>query len=415
MDNLKRVDADIYSAINEELKRQQDHLELIASENFTSVSVLEAQGSVLTNKYAEGYPNRRWYGGCEYVDKVEQLAIDRVKELFGAEYANVQPHSGSAANMAVFFAVMQPGDKYMAMDLACGGHLSHGHPMNFSGMFYKPVPYGVDKNTECIDYDFLEKMALENKPKMILAGASAYAREINFKRLREICDKVGAIMFVDMAHIAGLVAAGVHPSPVPYADIVTSTTHKTLRGPRGGFILAKKDFGKKIDSNVFPGMQGGPLMHVIAGKAVAFKEAMSEEFKNYQKQIVKNSKLMADKLKEKSFRIVSGTTDNHMVLVDLTGKKITGKDAQVLLDKVNITCNKNLIPYDTLSPAQASGIRLGTPAVTTRGIKEAQIIEIVDLIDKAIENRNDEVKLAEVKSKVIEMTKKFPLYPELKY
>lgn len=415
MDNLKKVDADIYSAINEELKRQQDHLELIASENFTSIAVLQAQGSVLTNKYAEGYPNRRWYGGCEYVDKVEQLAIDRVKELFGAEYANVQPHSGSAANMAVFFAVMQSGDKYMAMDLACGGHLSHGHPMNFSGMFYKPVPYGVDKKTECIDYDFLEKMALENKPKMILAGASAYAREINFKRLREICDKVGAIMFVDMAHIAGLVAAGVHPSPVPYADIVTSTTHKTLRGPRGGFILAKKEFGKKIDSNVFPGMQGGPLMHVIAGKAVAFKEAMLPEFKEYQKQIVKNSKIMADKLKEKSFRIVSGTTDNHMVLVDLTGKKITGKEAQILLDKVNITCNKNLIPYDTLPPAQASGIRLGTPAVTTRGIKEAQIVEIVELIDKAIENRNDETKLAEVKNKVIAITQKFPLYPELNH
>jgi len=414
MKHLKSIDPEIYKVINCELKRQQDNLELIASENFTSLAVLEAQGSVLTNKYAEGYPGRRWYGGCENVDVVETMAIQRVKELFGAEYANVQPHSGTQANLAVFLTALRPGDTYMAMDLACGGHLSHGHSHNFSGMFYKPVPYGVDRKTECIDYDGMEKTALEVKPKLILSGASAYSREINFKRIRQICDKVGAVMFVDMAHIAGLVAAGVHPSPVPYADFVSSTTHKTLRGPRGGFVLAKEKYAKALDSYVFPGMQGGPLMHVIAGKAVAFLEAKSDKFKEYQKQIVKNSRRFAQKLEEKGFRIVSGGTDNHMFLVDLTGKMISGKEAQVLLESVNITLNKNLIPYDPMPPAQASGVRIGTPAITTRGIKEAQIDLIAGFIDEAVKFRSDAGKLKEIKAGVLEITGKFPLYPELK-
>jgi len=414
MKHLKSIDPEIYRVIKSEIKRQQDNLELIASENFTSLAVLEAQGSVLTNKYAEGYPGRRWYGGCEYVDIVESLAVERVKELFGAECANVQPHSGTQANLAVFLAALKPGDTYMAMDLACGGHLSHGHPHNFSGMFYKAVPYGVDKKTECIDYDALEKSALQVKPKMILAGASAYSREIDFKRLRSICDKVEALMFVDMAHIAGLVAAGVHPSPVPYADFVSSTTHKTLRGPRGGFILAKEKYAKALDSYVFPGMQGGPLMHVIAGKAVAFLEARSDKFKEYQKQIVKNSRRFAKALEQKGFRIVSGGTDNHMFLVDLTGKMISGRDAQILLESVNITLNKNLIPYDLMPPQQASGVRIGTPAITTRGIKEPQIEVIAGFIDEAIKFRGDPRKLKEIKAGVLELTAKFPLYPELK-
>lgn len=412
MKNLKKVDPEIYDAVRSELKRQQEHLELIASENFTSSAVLEAQGSVLTNKYAEGYPRRRWYGGCEFVDRAEELAIKRVKELFGAEHANVQAHSGTQANMAVFFAVLKPGDTYLAMDLACGGHLSHGHPNNFSGILYKQVPYGVSKDTEIIDYDQIEKLAMEHKPKMILAGASAYPREIEFKRIRIICDKVGAIFFVDMAHIAGLVAAGIHPSPVPYAEFVTSTTHKTLRGPRGGFVLCREKFAKKIDSEIFPGIQGGPLMHVIAAKAVAFKEAQSEEFKLYQQQIVKNSKCLAASLQENGFRIVSGGTDTHLMLVDLSTRNINGKEAQELLGQVNITVNKNLIPYDALPPAQASGIRLGTPAVTTRGIKEQEIEKIADFINQAIESRHDPKKLECVKKGVLELTKKFPLYPE---
>ncbi len=414
MRHLKSIDPEIYKAIKNEIKRQQDNLELIASENFTSLAVLEAQGSVLTNKYAEGYPHRRWYGGCEYVDVVENLAIQRAKELFGAEYVNVQPHSGTQANLAVFLAALKPGDTYMAMDLACGGHLSHGHPHNFSGMFYKMVSYGVNKETERIDYDDLEKTAIKVKPKLILAGASAYSREINFKRFREICNKVKALLFVDMAHIAGLVAAGVHPSPVPYADFVTATTHKTLRGPRGGFILAKEEFARLLDSYVFPGMQGGPLMHVIAGKAVAFLEAGSDKFKEYQKQVVKNSRGFAASLESKGFRIVSGGTDNHMFLVDLTGKMISGKEAQVLLEGVNITLNKNLIPYDPLPPQQSSGVRIGTPAVTTRGIKEPQIEQIAGFIDEAIKFRQDSRKLKEIKSGVLELTEKFPLYPELK-
>jgi glycine hydroxymethyltransferase len=414
MKHLKSIDPEIYKAVKNEIKRQQDNLELIASENFTSLAVLEAQGSVLTNKYAEGYPGKRWYGGCEYVDVVENLAIERAKELFGSEYANVQPHSGTQANLAVFLAALKPGDTYMAMDLACGGHLSHGHPHNFSGMFYKAVPYGVDKKTECIDYDSLQETALKVKPKLILAGASAYSREIDFKRLRAICDKCGAIMFVDMAHIAGLVAAGVHPSPVAYADFVSSTTHKTLRGPRGGFILAKEKFGKSLDSFVFPGMQGGPLMHVIAAKAVAFLEAKTDKFKEYQKQIVKNSRRFAGNLETRGFRIVSGGTDNHMFLVDLTGKMISGKEAQVLLESVNITLNKNLVPYDPLPPQQASGVRIGTPAVTTRGLKEEQIDCVSGFIDEAIKFRGNPKKLKEIKAAVLELTARFPLYPELK-
>lgn len=413
MKHLRSLDHEVYQAIHNEISRQQDNLEMIASENFTSVAVLEAQGSVMTNKYAEGYPARRWYGGCENVDVVEDLAIERVKALFGAEYANVQPHSGTQANMAVFYTALQPGDSYMAMDLACGGHLSHGHAHNFSGRFYKAIPYGVDRKTECIDYGVLASMAKEHKPKMIIAGASAYSREIDFKKLREICDSVGAIMFVDMAHIAGLIAAGIHPSPVPYADFVTSTTHKTLRGPRGGFILAKKEYGKKIDSFVFPGMQGGPLMHVIAAKAVAFKLAGEDGFRQYQNQIVKNARKLSESLAKKSFRIVSGGTDNHMVLVDLTSKHITGKEASSLLEKVNITINKNLIPYDPLPPAQASGIRLGTPAITTRGIVESDIDLISGYIDQAISRREDPEALETIKKQVLEMTRRYPLYPEL--
>jgi glycine hydroxymethyltransferase len=414
MKHLKEVDQEIYKAINSEIKREQDNLELIASENFTSLAVLEAQGSVLTNKYAEGYPHRRWYGGCEYVDKVEELAIERAKELFGAEYANVQPHSGTQANMAIFFVVLKPGDTYMAMDLACGGHLSHGLKQNFSGMFYNVVSYGVDKETEMIDYDSVLKLAKKYKPKFILAGASAYSREIDFKILRRICDEVNCLLFADIAHIAGLVATGIHPSPVPYADFVTSTTHKTLRGPRGGFILAKKEYAKQLDALVFPGMQGGPLMHVIAAKAVAFLEAQTPEFKEYQMQIVKNSQRLAKRLREKDYRIVSGGTDNHMFLVDLTSRQIDGKDAQVLLEKVNITVNKNLIPFDPLAAAQTSGIRLGTPAVTTRGIKEAEIDLIAEWIDQTVRYRNRPEELKGIKKEVLKLTAKFPLYPELK-
>ena len=414
MKHLKQIDPQVYEAINSELTRERQTLELIASENFTSVPVLEAQGSVLTNKYAEGYPHHRWYGGCEFVDEAEQLAIDRAKELFGSEYANVQPHSGTQANMAVFFALLKPGDTYMAMDLACGGHLSHGLKHNFSGALYNVVPYGVDRKTEMIDYDSIRELAKKHKPKFILAGASAYSREIDFKRLRKICDEISAVLVVDMAHIAGLVAAGVHMSPVPYAEIVTSTTHKTLRGPRGGFILARKEFGKLLDSTVFPGMQGGPLMHVIAGKAVAFKLAMTPEFKSYARQIVANSKHFASCMAEEGYRIVSGGTDNHLFLVDLTSRGIHGKECQMLLEQVNITVNKNLIPYDTLPAAQTSGIRLGTAAVTTRGIKEPQVAQIARLIDRAITMRTDEKGLKEIRKEVLELCERFPLYPEMK-
>ncbi|MCM8795466.1 MAG: serine hydroxymethyltransferase, partial [Candidatus Omnitrophica bacterium] len=404
---------EIYEIIRKELRRQQKTIELIASENFTSLAVLEAQGSVLTNKYAEGYPDHRWYGGCIYVDEAERLAIARAKKLFGAEHVNVQAHSGTQANMAVYFAVLKPQDRIMAMDLACGGHLTHGHPHNFSGMFYKVFTYGVNRRTEMLNYDQIMELAKRYKPKMILAGASAYPRIIDFKQFRKICDKVGAYLFVDMAHIAGLVAAGIHPSPVPYAEFVTSTTHKTLRGPRGGFVICKKEFAKKIDSLIFPGIQGGPLMHVIAAKAVAFKEAMSESFRNYQKQVVKNSQALARALSERGFRIVSGGTDTHLSLIDLTPKGITGALTSDILEKVNITVNKNLIPFDPQGPATTSGIRLGTPAVTTRGMKELQMKKIAAFINEAIAARDEPEKLSEIKEKVLNLIKRFPLYPQL--
>ncbi|MBM3249429.1 MAG: serine hydroxymethyltransferase [Candidatus Omnitrophica bacterium] len=413
MKHLKKTDPQIWAAIKSEIKRQEENLELIASENFTSLAVLEAQGSVLTNKYAEGYPHRRWYGGCEYVDQAEELAIARAKKLFGAEHANVQAHSGTQANMAVYFAALNPGDTVLAMDLAAGGHLSHGHPHNFSGMYYKVIGYGVDKKTETLDYDHIMHLARKHKPKMILAGASAYPRRIDFKAFRKICDKVGAYLFVDMAHIAGLVATGLHPNPVPYAEFVTSTTHKTLRGPRGGFVLCRKEFAKKIDTEIFPGIQGGPLMHVIAAKAVAFKEAMTPKFKSYQRQIIKNTKELAAALAKRKFRIISGGTDTHLFLVDLTEKGITGADASRILEQAGITVNKNLIPFDKKSPGVTSGLRIGAPAVTTRGMKEPQMRLIATLIDEAIEAGDNLIKLNEIKNKVSGLTRKFPLYPEL--
>ncbi len=410
MSFLKETDPEISRIIKDELKRQQDNLELIASENFTSQAVLEAQGSVLTNKYAEGYPHARWYGGCENVDDAEILAIERAKELFGAEHANVQPHSGSQANMAVYFSVLKPGDTVLAMDLAAGGHLTHGHPHNFSGRLYNIVGYGVDAKSETIDYEYVLALAKLHKPRIILAGASAYPRILDFKKFRAICDEVGAYLFVDMAHIAGLVAGGVHPSPVPYAEFVSSTTHKTLRGPRGGFILCKKEFSRKIDSQIFPGIQGGPLMHVVAAKAVAFKEAMTKEFKIYQAQIVKNAKALSKALEEKDFRIVSGGTDNHLMLLDLTSKQISGKEASAVLGEAGITVNKNLIPFDKQTPAVTSGIRLGTAAVTTRGMKEVQIRQIASFIDEAIGLRGEHKKLPDIRKKVLALTKRFPLY-----
>ncbi|MHB8155026.1 MAG: serine hydroxymethyltransferase [Candidatus Omnitrophota bacterium] len=413
MKHLEQTDPEIFAAIQKELNRQNDNLELIASENFASLAVLEAQGSVLTNKYAEGYPDKRWYGGCEYVDIVESLAIQRAKSIFGAEHVNVQAHSGSQANMAVYFAAINPGDTVLAMDLAAGGHLTHGHPHNFSGRLYKMVSYGVDKKTEILDYDLIMELAKLHKPKMILAGASAYPRTIDFKKFRQIADAVGAYLFVDMAHIAGLVAAGLHPSPVPYAEFVTSTTHKTLRGPRGGFILCKKEFAKKIDSQIFPGIQGGPLMHVIAAKAVAFGEAMTSEFKQYQQQLLKNAVELAAALEKKGFRIVSGGTDTHLMLVDLNAKNVTGADASRILGEVNITVNKNLIPFDLKSPTVTSGIRLGTAAVSTRKMKEAEMRQIAGLINEALENPADQKKLAQVRKGVIDLTRKFPLYTEL--
>jgi glycine hydroxymethyltransferase len=414
MKHLKKRDSEIYACVKNEIKRQEENLELIASENFTSLAVMEATGSVMTNKYAEGYPRARWYGGCANVDTAEALAIERARELFGAEHANVQAHSGSQANMAVYFSALKLNDTVLALDLACGGHLTHGHSHNFSGMFYNIVTYGVDKETERLDYDAILTLARRHRPQMILAGASAYPRQMDFKQFRTICDDVGALLFVDMAHIAGLVAAGVHPTPVPHAHFVTSTTHKTLRGPRGGFILCKKEFGKKIDARIFPGIQGGPLMHVIAAKAVAFKEAMSGEFKNYQRQIVKNSRELAASLAKSGFRIVSGGTDTHLILVDLTGKGITGADASWILEEAGITVNKNLIPFDTKAPTVTSGIRLGTAAVTTRGMKEPQMRTVAGFINEAIEANGDHKKLLQIKKKVAALLKKFPLYPELK-
>jgi len=410
---LKSTDPDIYNAIRAEVRRQNENIELIASENFTSLSVLEAMGSVLTNKYAEGYPGKRWYGGCENVDVVESLAIDRAKQLFGAEHANVQPHSGTSANIAVFMALLEPGDKILGMDLTHGGHLSHGHKMNYSGKFYTIIPYGVSPKDERIDYDALEKLALEHKPKMILLGASAYPRIIDFARGRKIADQVGALLMVDMAHFAGLVATGHHPSPVPYADVVTTTTHKTLRGPRAGLILCKEKYAKAIDSAVFPGIQGGPLMHVIAAKAVALKEALSPEFKEYSAQVVKNAKTLASAMAARGWRIVSGGTDNHLMLVDVTVKGFNGKQVQELLDKVKITVNKNMIPFDKESPFKGSGVRLGTPAVTTRGMKEKEMELIAELIDETLKAPMDEANLAKVLSRVEALTQKFPLYPEL--
>jgi len=410
---LRETDPEIYDAIQKEIHRQNDNLELIASENFTSLAVLEAAGSVFTNKYAEGYPGRRWYGGCENVDIAERLAIERAKKLFGAEHANVQPHSGTSANIAVFIALLQMGDKILAMDLAHGGHLSHGHKMNFSGKYYTIIPYGVSSKTEQIDYDELERLAVEHKPKMILMGASAYPRVIDFPAGRKIADKVGALLMVDMAHFAGLVAAGVHPNPVPYSDVVTTTTHKTLRGPRAGLILSKEKFGKAIDQTVFPGIQGGPLQHIIAAKAVALKEAMTDEFKRYARQIVANAKTLASAMASHGYRIVSGGTDNHLMLVDVSVKGFTGKEASDILDRVKITVNKNMIPFDKGSAMKPSGIRLGTPAVTTRGMKEPEMKQIADLIVQALGSPTDESNLEKVRRGVEELTKKFPLYPEL--
>lgn len=406
---IRDADPEIAQWIDAEAERQFDGIELIASENFTSCAVRAAQGSVLTNKYAEGYPGKRYYGGCGCVDKVEQIAIDRAKELFGAEAANVQPHAGSQANMAVYFALLNPGDTVLAMSLDHGGHLTHGHPMNFSGMLYHIVPYGVSKETERIDYDEVERLALECKPRMILAGASAYPRAIDFKRLREIADKVGAYLFVDMAHIAGLVAAGVHESPVPYCDVVTTTTHKTLRGPRSGLILCKEKHIKAINSKVFPGLQGGPLEHVIAAKAICFKEAMSPAFKEYQKQVVKNAKVLADALAAKGFRIVSGGTDNHLMLVDLRPRNCTGKEVQIACDKAGITLNKNMIPFDPEKPFVTSGVRIGTPAVTTRGMKEPEMLKIADFIERAVSAKDDDAKLAEIREEVKAFCQDFPM------
>ena len=411
MNDLNTVDPEVSKAIDQEMNRQRNKLELIASENIVSKAVMAAQGSVLTNKYAEGYPGKRYYGGCEYVDVVEQLAIDRAKELFGAGYANVQPHSGAQANMAVFFALLTPGDTVMGMNLTDGGHLTHGSPVNMSGKYFKIVPYGVSEKTEMLDYDEIQRIANECKPKLIVAGASAYARTNDFQRMAEIAHSVGAYLMVDMAHIAGLVAAGLHPSPVPYADVVTTTTHKTLRGPRGGLILCKdEEFGKQFNKAIFPGIQGGPLMHVIAAKAVALKEALSPEFKAYAQQIVKNAKALADTLQADGFRIVSGGTDNHLMLVDLTSKNITGKLAQNLLDEVGITANKNTIPFEKLSPFVTSGIRLGSPALATRGFKEEDMVEVANIIALVLDNPEDEGARKEASQRVAALCAKYPLY-----
>ena len=413
LEKLAVCDPEIAAAMGEELGRQRNKIELIASENFVSPAVMEAMGSVLTNKYAEGYPGHRYYGGCEYVDKVETLAIERAKKLFGAEHANVQAHSGANANTAVYFAFLQPGDTIMGMNLSQGGHLSHGSPVNISGKYYKVVPYGVTHETERIDYDEFERIAKEAQPKLIVAGASAYPRVIDFERMANIAHSVGAIFMVDMAHIAGLVAAGLHPSPVPYADVVTTTTHKTLRGPRGGLILCKEKYAKQIDKAIFPGVQGGPLMHVIAAKAVALGEALKPEFKEYAKQIIANCKALAEGLTAEGFRLVSGGTDNHLLLVDVRGQKMTGKTAEHLLDEVGVTCNKNTIPVDPESPFVTSGIRLGTAAVTTRGFKEDDMKEVAAIIGLVLNNPEDAAKQAEAARRVAALCAKYPMYPEL--
>ena len=413
LEKLAVCDPEIAAAIGEELGRQRNKIELIASENFVSLAVMEAMGSVLTNKYAEGYPGHRYYGGCEYVDKVETLAIERAKKLFGAEHANVQAHSGANANTAVYFAFLQPGDTIMGMNLSQGGHLSHGSPVNISGKYYNVVPYGVTHETERIDYDEFARIAREAQPKLIVAGASAYPRVIDFERMAEIAHSVGAIFMVDMAHIAGLVAAGLHPSPVPYADIVTTTTHKTLRGPRGGLILCKEKYAKQIDKAIFPGVQGGPLMHVIAAKAVALGEALKPEFKEYAKQIIANCQALAEGLIAEGFRLVSGGTDNHLLLVDVRGQKMTGKTAEHLLDEVGVTCNKNTIPFDPESPFVTSGIRLGTAAVTTRGFKEADMKEVAAIIGLVLNNPEDAEKQVEAAQRVAALCAKYPMYPML--
>ena len=407
-ENLRREDEEIFSAMAKELQRQRDHIELIASENFTSPAVMEATGSHLTNKYAEGYPGRRFYGGCEYVDVVENIARERAKQLFGAEHANVQPHSGSQANVAVYLALCKPGDVIMGMDLACGGHLTHGSKASITGKYFDVHGYGVDRETELIDYDEMRRMALELRPKMIISGASAYSRIIDWKRIRKICDEVGAYMFVDMAHIGGLVAAGAHPSPVPYADVVTTTTHKTLRGPRGAIILCKEELAKKIDSAIFPGSQGGPLMHVVAAKAVCFKEAMSQEFKDYQFQVVKNAKALAETLAAGGVRLVSGGTDNHLRLADVMSMGVTGRDMQELLDRAHITANKNAIPFDKQPPHLGSGVRFGSPASTSRGMKEDEFRQIGDLILRLMRERDAAVPA--VREEVLALCERFPLY-----
>ena len=408
-ENLKKTDPDVYEAIQKEIEREKSKIVLIASENYASSAVLESQGSVLTNKYAEGYPGKRYYGGCEYADIAETLAIERAKKLFGADHVNVQPHSGSQANMAVYFAFLKPGDTILGMNLSHGGHLTHGSKVNFSGIFFKTVPYGVNKEG-FIDYEEVRKLALENKPKMIVVGASAYSRTIDFKKFSEIAKEVNAYLMTDIAHIAGLIAAGLHPSPVPYADFITTTTHKTLRGPRGGMIMCKAEYAKAIDKTIFPGIQGGPLVHIIAAKAVAFKEALEDSFKEYQKNVIKNASKLASELVQKGFNLVSGGTDNHLMLVDLTNKEITGKDAETALDAAGVTVNKNTIPYDQRPPTIASGIRLGTPSVTTRGMGLNEMSEIAAIIDEALKNRADADKLKNLRQKVDALCKKFPIY-----
>ncbi|MDD3803510.1 MAG: serine hydroxymethyltransferase [bacterium] len=407
---LKRTDKEVYEAVLNEEQRQKEKLELIASENFVSESVLEAMGSVMTNKYAEGYPSKRYYGGCEFVDVAENLARDRAKKLFGAEHANVQPHCGSQANMVAYFTFLKPGETFFGLDLSHGGHLTHGHPISFSGMLYNAVHYGVEKDTEVIDYSKLRESAKEHKPKMIITGASAYPRTLDFAKFREICDEVGAKMVVDIAHIAGLVAAGVHPSPVPYADIVTTTTHKTLRGPRGGMVLSKQQYAAEVDKALFPGIQGGPLMHVIAAKAVAFNEALQPSFIDYQKQVLKNAQSLAASLVKLGYRLVSGGTDTHLMLVDLRQKRVTGKGAEKALDRAGITVNKNTIPFDPEKPFIASGIRLGTPAMTTRGMKEQDMEKIASFIDRVIVNIENETEIERVKNEVSEFTSHFKIF-----
>ena len=413
MSFLAKQDPNVKAVIDQELMRQRDKLEMIASENIVSQAVMEAQGSVLTNKYAEGYPGKRYYGGCEHVDVVETLAIERAKRLFGAEHANVQPHSGSQANFAVYFAMLKPGDTIVGMNLSHGGHLTHGSPVNVSGTYFNVVPYGVNAETQQIDYDEFRKIVLESKPKLIIAGGSAYSRQIDFKKMADVAHEVGAIFMVDMAHFAGLVAAGLHPNPVEYADIVTTTTHKTLRGPRGGMILCKEEYAKAIDKSVFPGIQGGPLMHVIAAKAVAFGEALQPEFKEYAEQVIKNAKVLAAELMSKGLTIVSGGTDTHVMLVDVRNTGLTGKEAEHLLDEIGITANKNTIPFDPASPFVTSGVRLGTPALTTRGLKEDDMKEIADIIATVLQNPEDTAKHQDAAKRVAALCEKYPLYPNL--